>query len=235
MSVLVEKLKSFDYYKNKLPMYLQASDGFISHFEIWYDLLAGQNKNGVVNVCDAILNLLNIFDKNFLNELIELEGTEVSDEHPYGIKSDILDKLASFFGFTRKFSCKYTENQQEFSKELDLDNEELLLLIKCQVLRSSYDGTYEQYKSFYENIGLEILLLTKEDYPSTVDLILAKVEGAGPGEKGYHSENTEIMFKSNLLRVQSLGTTYNCTIVDLTSFLIWDDDNKLWDKGTWGI
>lgn len=235
MSVLVEKLKSFEYYKNKLPMYLQSSDGFISHFEIWYDLLIGQNNNGVVNVCDTILNLLNIFDKKFLNELIELEGTEVSDEHPYGTKSDILDKLALFFGFSRKFSCKYTENQQEFSKELDLDNEELLLLIKCQVLRSSYDGTYEQYKSFYENVGLEMLLLTKEEYSSTVDLILAKIEGAQPGEKGYHSENTEIMFKSNLLRVQSLGTTYNCSIVDLTSFLIWDDNNKIWDKGTWGI
>ena len=60
MSVLVEKLKSFEYYKNKLPMYLQSSDGFISHFEIWYDLLIGQNNNGVVNVCDTILNLLNI-------------------------------------------------------------------------------------------------------------------------------------------------------------------------------
>ena len=62
MTVLTEKLKSFDYYKNKLPMYLRSSDGFVSHFEIWYDLLAGQNKNGVVNVCDTILNLLNIFD-----------------------------------------------------------------------------------------------------------------------------------------------------------------------------
>lgn len=238
MSVLVEKLKSFDYYKNKLPMYLQASDGFISHFEIWYDLLVGQNKNGVVNVCDTILNLLNIFDADFLNELITIEGTEVSEEHPYGVKSDILDKLALFFGFSRKFSCKYTENQQEFTKELDLDNEELLLLIKCQVLKANYDGTYEQYKSFYKDIGLELLVLTKDEYPLTVDLILAKIDGAKQGEKGYHSENVNIMFKSNLLRVESLGTMYNCSIVDLSSFLVWDDSDanpKVWDKGTWSI
>lgn len=235
MSVLVEKLKSFEYYKNKLPMYLQSSDGFISHFEIWYDLLIGQNNNGVVNVCDTILNLLNIFDKDFLTNLIKLENTEVSDEHPYGTKSDILDKLALFFGLTREFSCVYTETQQEFTKEISLDNEELLLLIKCQVLRGSYDGTYEQYKSFYKDIGLEMLLLTKDNYASTVDLLLAKIEGAQPGEKGYYSENIEIMFKSNLLRVQSLGITYNCSIVDLTTFLIWDNSNKVWDKETWGI
>lgn len=238
MTVLTEKLKSFDYYKNKLPMYLRASDGFVSHFEIWYDLLAGQNKNGVVNVCDTILNLLNIFDADFLKNLITLENTNLSDKHPYGTKSDILDKLALFFGFTRTFSCKYTENQQEFTKDLSLDNEELLILIKCQVLKSSYDGTYSQYKDFYGSIGLDLMILTKPNYPLTVDLILAKINKASPGEKGYHSENVEIMFKSDLLRAQSLGVTYNCSIVDLTSFLIWDNANgndNNWDEGTWSI
>lgn len=238
MSVLVEELKSFDYYKNKLPMYLQASDGFTSHFKIWYDLLVGQNENGVVNVCDTILNLLNIFDKDFLTKIASYEDAGVTDEHLYGTKSDILDKLALFFGFSRKFSCTYTENQHEYSKDLDLDNEDLLLLIKCQVLKSSYDGTYEEYKQFYKDIGLDLLILTKDNYPATVDLLLAKVDGATHGEQGYHSENVNIMFKSDLLRAQSLGITYNCSIVDLTSFLIWDDNRtnpKYWDTGTWSI
>lgn len=235
MSVLVEKLKDFNYYKNKLPMYLQASDGFISHFKIWYDLLVGQNSNGIVNVCDTILNLLNIFDTNFLSTICQLEDAGVSDEHPYGTKSDILDKIASLFSLTRNFSCTYIKDQQTITEELTLDNDDLLLLIKCQILKSNYDGTYEQYKEFYHDIGLDLLLLTSSGYDATVNLILAKVEGAQPGDEGYHSENVNSMFRAGLLRVQSLGITYNCSIVDLTSFLVWDDDNKLWDKGTWSI
>ena len=238
MSVLVEKLKDFNYYKRKLPMYLQASDGFISHFKIWYDLLVGQNNNGIVNSCDTILNLLNIFDNSFLVNISKLDNSEVTDEHPYGTKSDILDKVAALFSLTRNFSCQYDENGQIIIKELSLDNEELCLLIKCQILKSSYDGTYNQYKSFYSDMGFDLLILTKDEYPATVDLILAKIDGALPGEKGYHSDNANIMFKAGLLRAQSLGITYNCSIVDLSSFLIWDDskdDPTKWDKNTWSI
>ena len=37
--VLNEKLSSFEYYEQKLPLYLRNSYGFIEHFRIWYDLL----------------------------------------------------------------------------------------------------------------------------------------------------------------------------------------------------
>ena len=37
--VLNEKLSSFEYYEQKLPLYLQNSYGFKEHFRIWFDLL----------------------------------------------------------------------------------------------------------------------------------------------------------------------------------------------------
>ena len=37
--VLIDKLSTFKYYEEKLPLYLQNSYGFKEHFRIWFDLL----------------------------------------------------------------------------------------------------------------------------------------------------------------------------------------------------
>ena len=60
MSILIDKLKDFDYYVKKCPLYLQNSDGFIEHFRIWYDFLNTQEKAG-----EEVLNLINIFCISF--------------------------------------------------------------------------------------------------------------------------------------------------------------------------
>ena len=69
MSIISNKLQSFGYYVNKLPLYLQNSYGFIEHFRIWYETLT----SGVVYTADEILNLLNIFDKNYLKYIDSLK------------------------------------------------------------------------------------------------------------------------------------------------------------------
>lgn len=40
-SLFPEVLQSFEYYKNKLPLWLQQTYGFITHFKIWHEFLMG--------------------------------------------------------------------------------------------------------------------------------------------------------------------------------------------------
>src|SRR5574344_3152197 len=85
-SILNDKLKSFDYYKSKIPLYLQNSDGFIEHFKIWYDFLVNE-----VESSDIFLNLLLLFDPDYLTYL----SNNVEDYS--NNESDILDKLGAIF------------------------------------------------------------------------------------------------------------------------------------------
>lgn len=77
-SILPVELQSFSYYKNKLPLFLQNSHGFIEHFQIWYDFLTTQ-----VECSDSLLYLLDIFDENYLEYIRDLPGSEA--HNPQGI------------------------------------------------------------------------------------------------------------------------------------------------------
>ena len=62
-----EKLKNFDYYLKKIPLYLQSDENFVSHFRIWYDFLVGkenETNNGLIGSGDTLLDLFNIYDEN---------------------------------------------------------------------------------------------------------------------------------------------------------------------------
>ena len=100
-SIIPQTLREFDYYKNKIPLYLQNSEGFIEHFRIWYDLLV----SGVGNKSDILLNMLLIFDPNYLSYLESIDENIQKD----GYVCDILDKLGSIFGVNRYFKVTYEE------------------------------------------------------------------------------------------------------------------------------
>ena len=68
-SIIPQKLQDFEYYKSKIPLYLQNSEGFQEHFRIWYDLLV----DGVVKNADILLNMLLIFDKDYLSYLHSID------------------------------------------------------------------------------------------------------------------------------------------------------------------
>lgn len=236
MSILNENLKDFNYYKQKVPMYLRASESFLSHFKIWYDMLVGYQDKGIVPVGDTILDLVNIFADDFLDKIKNLDGSGVDEHNRYGTNSDFLDKLASLFSVTRKFSVKYLLNNVETKEELSLNNEELLILIKCQIIKNYSDGTYSQIKKFYEDCGLYMFILTDSEV-ATVDLILGIDENAGEGDAGHYSDNIKKMFLAGLLRVEHLGIKYRQAIIVLDKFLIWDstEEKHEWDTGLWGL
>ena len=223
-SILPEQLKDFDYYLHKLPMYLQQSEGFSSHFRIWYDLLVGnQNNNGVVGTADTLFSLLNIFDV-YINESFEVVDDYLTylnslPDNEEGTQSDILDKLAELFGVTRVFQITYTQNNQTHTEVLHLNNKELLLLIRTQIIRNYCDGTYEQIRQYYNSVGLQILMYSTAS-AATLDLYLVSISGT---ENAY-SANIQKLFLAGLLTIASLGISYNYAIQDTSLALYWSEE-----------
>ena len=229
MSFVPDKIKSYEWYYNKLPLYLKNSYGFSEHFKIWYELLVSGDKNGIVNVGDTLLYLFNIFDENFLRTIASLPDSGATEGN-YGTVSDFLDKLGYLFGVIRNFSVTYkNDNNENVTEDLSLNNEDFLLLIKAQIIKNYCEGTYEQIKGYYNSAGLDVFLITTEDGASAHVYL-----GATPDSTKY-SLNVEKMFKSGLMRIESMGITYTEGVRALDWFLTWDSTKakEYWDAGVW--
>ena len=225
-SIIPEKLQSFDYYKHKLPLYLQQSYGFLSHFRIWFDLLVGDNHKGLVGSSDELLNLMNIFDEDYEDVLIALDSEHVSEEHRLGTTCDILDKLGALFGVSRTFEVTVNGT----TSLLSLDNYEFLILIKTQIIKNYCEGTSEQMNAYYESVGLKMYVQTSTNEIATANLYLVIKEG----ETSYnYSTNIKKMFLAGLFTIQSAGIKYNHSFLDLDTVLFWDVINTEHTNG-WG-
>lgn len=230
ISILPDKLKDFNYYKNKLPLYLQNSYGFIEHFRIWYDMYIGNTDyNGIVSSIDVILNLLNIFDEDYLEYIAAMPETDVSEEEPYGTKCDILDKIGNLFGVQRVFSCTYIDEYEQITEELTLNNAEFLILIRGQIIKNYCEGTYSQIEQYYNSTGLKICITTSETDNAEAHIYLVSNEDES------YSENIRKMFLAGLLRIESMGIRYLDIYSSLDGILRWDSgiSNEVWDEGVW--
>lgn len=238
-SILPNTLKDFSYYFNKVPLYLKNSEGFIEHFRIWFDLLVGNYDydastfEGVVVTEDVILYLLNIFDNDYLQFISNLQGSNSSQTVEFGTVSDILDKLAEIYGVRRNFSVTYIiiENTESklVTKELSLNNSELLTLIKTQIIKNYCVGTYEQIQKFYQDINLPVIVLTDDNSSATCSLILEEVTDSTLS----YSDNIKDMFLSGLLTIENMGIAYRLQILNLDELGVWDVSN--WDERNWGL
>lgn len=229
-TIFPDDLKSFDYYKRKLPIYLRQCPRFIEHFRIWYDILVGDESteySGIIPSADALLYLLNIFDSEYLSTI-----NNMSDSSE-GTVSFILDDLAALFGISRECSITYTDSDETIheNEQLTLDNNDLLIYIKCQIIRNYCDGTAEQIEQLYRNAGLLVYVITTTQN-ATAHLYLANISGATS-----YSQNIQKLFLSGALRIESMGVAYEDSSQELTEFLIWDtEDTALtWGKGVWSV
>ena len=73
-----KEILKYQYYYNKLKKKKKNSYGFEEHFKIWFDLLSTMDSTE-----DNIMRFFDIFNKDYLNYINELEGEEY----------DILDKI----------------------------------------------------------------------------------------------------------------------------------------------
>lgn len=223
-SIIPSKLKEFEYYKNKLPLYLQNSYGFQEHFRIWYDLLV----QGVVKNADILLNLLLIFEDDYLNYLQSID----EEMGPEDYISDILDKLGSIFGVNRHFKLTYEEMGESYTEQLELDNNDFLILIKGQIIKNYCEGTREQISEYYKSVGLQMFIQTDESSDATANLYLTI---GLPGSNYNYSENVKKMFLAGMLTIESVGIKYQEAFIDISRILFWDTENSNWDEGEWLI
>ena len=136
--MIISKLTNWEYYYNKLPLYLQESTTFPEHFKIWFELLTN-----VDSYSDTMLGLVNIFDEHYL-------------EKYNGICNEFLDLLGKLYGVARNLQVSYGGH----TYTLNLTTSEFLILIKAQIIKNFWNGQRITMDEFYQNSNIPIATLT---------------------------------------------------------------------------
>lgn len=217
--MILDKLKSWEYYYDKLPLYFKNSYGIVEHFKIWYDLIVLFDETE-----DDIINAFDIFNNDYftLNNIVATE-----------YESDLLDKIAYVFGVCRDFDVCYTDptnSSLTITKQLHLNNKLLLLLIKAIIIKNNYKGTYEETIEFYESINLPIYILNSAN--SAEAFVYFDKSSLDLSYTDDEIENIYAMFYSGLFTLQSLGISYTMFVVEgMFEQIMWDI--SIWDVARW--
>ena len=212
--MIIDKLKFWEYYKRKIPIYLLNSYGFEEHFKMLFDLLVQLDSTE-----DSVMKAFDILNETYLDYINNLPDATEST-------SDILEKIAELFGVSRNFDIDYIEDGTDKKASLSLTNSELLKLIKARIIQNNYQGTYEESREFYTNMNLPVYLFQSGN-PAEVYVLL--------DNSAQLTDNEQKMFLSNLFTIKSMGITYHTYITDVLSVMIWDTDSstRYWDTGRW--
>lgn len=215
--MIINKLKSWNYYKEKIPLYIQNSYGIVEHFKILFDLLVQMDLTE-----DDVLYGFNILDASYLTFINNLDDSDTKDS------SDILNKIGLLYGVTRTFDVDYIENNETKTASLHLTNSEFLKLIKARIIQNNYDGSYIQSREFYDKMNLPVYLFQSANSAEVYVYLNTSVP---------LTENEEKMFLANLFTIKSMGITYITSITEVVSLLIWDSTSEFryWDKGRWTL
>lgn len=210
------EVRQWNYYLEKLPLYLQNSYGYNDHFYMLFELLKQLDESSA-----DLLRGFNLFDENTIDEKDTYQNymNEFSTD-PYIF--DLLDKIATIYGVSRYFDVTYIEEGETKTYSLNLTNDELLTLVLSKSILSSFDGTYESARQLYNKINLPIYIYTQDT--ATVYLILDKVASKA-------SDNIIHMFNAGLFNLPSMGIKYTTTIADISKFA--EFDTGKYDEGLW--
>ena len=169
MSMLKEKLLDWNWYKNKIPLYLQNSYGYQEHFKIFYDILVNLDESGqkILNYLD-ITNVQNITDKEQ--------------------SSDILDFIGNLYSIKRKIKF-YNKNSEEYIT-ITLSDNDFLKILLVNIFQINYDGTRKSFLDFYEKTFGDTLkfYINKEQFKSI------NVVSSLTGDLKAIYDNTDLLF-----------------------------------------
>lgn len=216
--MLINKLKDWNYYCNKLPLYVRNSYGIKEHFEILFGLMLELDSNEN-NICDCFDLLQKNYETKIISKYASLDG--------YDFK--FLDMIASIYGINRVIDVTYTDvNNNKINKQLYLNNKELYIFIKTRIIQNNYDGSYKQAIEYYNSIELNVQMFFDSTEPAKCNIYL-DVNNITT------SENIQSLFLAGLLTLKSVGITYNEKIVSLEITGIWDGNNShgLWNVAVW--
>ena len=218
--MLIDKLKQWQYYYKKLPLYMRNSYGIQEHFKMIFDFM--------INLEDIEENVCEVFDilqDNYVDIIAKYDSID-------GYDFEVLDILGAIYGVNRSLNVTYENIVHSIvSKALYLTNKEFYMLIKARIIQNNYDGTYEQARHYYDNIGLPIYMFSGSS-PAECYLYLGSNENT--------SDNLRSLFLANLLTLKSVGITYIRHEIDIAKMGIWantidtPNSNNSWDVSVWG-
>lgn len=219
--MLIDKLKAWEYYYKKLPLYMRNSYGIKEHFEIIWNVMIQ-----LESTQENILDIINLLQDDYITNVI----SKYDDVDSYDF--EFLDIIGSLYGVNRSLNVEYIDNYTEktIRKKLYLTNKEFYMLIKARIVQNNYDGTFEQARAYYENIGLPMYMFTGTN-PAECYLYL--------GMNDNTSNNIRDLFMANLLTLKSVGITYIRYQIDISKMAIWADKNDIannnnsWDVSVW--
>lgn len=226
--MLIEKLRNWSYYYDKLPLYLKNSYGFQDHFKLIYEIMMQLEMTQ-----DDVVNVFDIMNDNYLNEIV----AKYDDIKGYDF--EFLDMIASIYGVSRAFDVEYLDRKlgQTVKKSLFLTNEELYILIKARIIQNNYDGSYSQAKSYYKQLANDLnIFIINSTNSAECNLYFSypKIDG---NEEMY--ETIKALFFAELLTLKSVGIVYTYAEVDTIKLAIWAkpessiDVNNSWDSAVW--
>ena len=219
--MLIDKLREWEYYYKKLPLYMRNSYGIPEHFEIVWNVMMQLEMTQ-----EEVLDAMNLLQDDYVSNVI----AKYDDANGYDFS--FLDVIGSLYGINRYLNVSYVDSYtgKTIHKKLYLTNKEFYMLIKARIVQNNYNGTFEQARKYYENIGLPMYMFT----------------GANPAEcylyLGFNdnvTDNIRDLFMANLLTLKSVGITYIRYQIDITKMAIWankidaPNNNNSWDVSVW--
>ena len=218
--MLDKELLGWNYYEKKIPLYILNSYGVQEFFKIMVEFLSNQDFTE-----DEIIKAFNIYDKDYISFM------KGYDEGGYNFV--FLDGLGYLYGINRAFGVDYLDDSGNIThKDLFLNNEELLTLIKVRIIQNNFNGTYEEVRSLYDDINLPVYLLQSQN-PAEAFVYISTFNPDGtPNDM---SSNIKDMIYAGLFTIKSMGITYYTYIKDVIHLGIWDSEsaNRKWDNALW--
>lgn len=202
--MLIDKLKDFTYYKNKLPIYMQNTPGIVDQFYVLFQFL---QEHDIAE--DMLLNAIDIFNPEYLDYINSLDGNSAGNE------SDILDKIGELYGVSRSFSAPYTFNDVNYPGNVRLDNRWFLYLIRARIVQTTYDGGSKMAREFYVKNNLPIYIIS-DNTENASCRVLFNAREIGVAQTDV-PENILAMFLNGLLTIKSMGISYKHLVIDSES------------------
>ena len=222
--MLIDKLKQWQYYYKKLPLYMRNSYGIQEHFKMIFDMMIAIDDNEQ-NICELFDFLQDDYVNNVIAKYDDINGFDFN----------FLDMIGAIYGVNRTLNVQYyrQSTHTNVNKTLRLNNREYYIFIKSRIIQNNYDGTFEQARQYYEGIGFPLYMFTtiEDDEHATCYMYLGQNENT--------FDNIRDLYLANLLTLKSVGIIYVLNEIDIYRMAIWADDiiepnnNNSWDVSVW--